>query len=237
MSELENRLVNGLVIGLVMTVVVGTPRCMAESTMRLTLVLYDRAHVEPKTLGAAENTASKIFARANVRLIWRDGSAYTAQRQGVLNRPPEDPARLVITLQPESELVRYGVTSACGGIAFDSSVIVFVPRFYWRGTTSVASTATRLGDVMAHELGHILLGPNAHTLAGIMRATLVTEDWEQAEQGTLGFTHSQRKQIRMWIEQRSRRCDSVPKAGATVRRQLFFPVDDNYFSRSTTTTL
>jgi hypothetical protein len=167
--------------------------------------MYDRAHVDPETLAAAENTASKIFARANVQLIWRDGSAYTAERQGVLNPPSEDPARLVITLQPESEAVHYGVRSACGGFAFESSAIVFVRSVYSMGTISAASAATRLGYIMAHELGHILLGPNAHANAGIMHATLVTEDWQQAAQGTLGFTQSQNEQICTWIERRSRR--------------------------------
>ena len=57
---------------------------------------------------------------------------------------------------------------------------------------------------MAHELGHMLLGPNAHAVAGIMRTTLLPEDWEKAEQGTLGFTHSQNQQISSWVVQRSR---------------------------------
>ena len=56
-----------------------------------------------------------------------------------------------------------------------------------------------------HEFWHILLGPNAHFIVGIMRGTLLPEDWEKAEQGTLGFTHSLNQQIRWWITQRSRR--------------------------------
>jgi len=199
MSEMENRLVYGLVIGLIMSVVAGTPRCLATSTLRLTLVIYDHAHVGPKTLANAENTVSEIFAHANVQLFWRDGFAYAAQRHGFLNPPPEDPATLVVKLQPESEAVRYGVRSVCGGIGFESGAIVFVRSFDSRST---ASAATRLGYVIAHELGHMLLGLNAHAIAGIMRATLLSEDWEQAAQGTLGFTHSQNQQIRLWIDQR-----------------------------------
>jgi hypothetical protein len=199
---MKNRLGNGM--SLIMIVVGVSPRCVAESTLRLTLVMYDRAHAEAETLAAAENTASKIFAHANVQLIWRDGPAYTAERQRVLNPPPEDPARLVITLQPESEAVRYGVRSSCGGFAFESSAIVFVRSVYSMGTISAASAATRLGYVMAHELGHILLGPNAHAIVGIMRGTLLPADWEKAAQCTLGFTYSQNQQIRLWIDKRNR---------------------------------
>jgi len=193
MSEMENRLVNGLVIGLIMTVVAGAPRCLAASTLRLTLVIYDHAHVGSETLANAENTVSEIFAHANVQLFWRDGFAYAAERHGVLNPASEDPATLVVNLQPESEAVRYGVRSTCGGIGFPSGAIVFVRSL----------DSTRLGYVVAHELGHILLGPNAHAIVGIMRGTLLPEDWQKAEQGTLGFTRRENQQIRMWVDQRS----------------------------------
>jgi hypothetical protein len=192
---MENRLVNGLALSLIMAVVAVAPRCMAASTPRLTVVIYNHAHVGPETLASTENTVSKIFGLANVQLIWRDGFAYSAERHGPLNPPPEDPATLVVKLQPESEAAHYGVTSVCGGIGFPSGAIVFVRSF----------DSTRLGYVIAHELGHILLGPNAHAIVGIMRGTMLPEDWEKAAQGTLGFTHSQNQQIRTWIEQRSRR--------------------------------
>ncbi len=197
---MKNRLVNGLVIGLIMTVAAGTPRCVATPTLRLTLVIYDHAHVRTETLAAAENTVSEIFGHANVQLIWRDGFAYAAERYGALDPAPDDPATLVVKLQPESDAVRYGVRSVCGGIGFASGAIVFVRSFDARSPTS---EATRLGYVIAHELGHMLLGPNAHALVGIMRGTFLAEDWEKAAQGTLGFTRSQNQRIRMWIDQRS----------------------------------
>ena len=192
---MENRLANGFVISLIMAVVAGTPQCVAASALHLTLVIYNHARVEPQTLVAAESTVSEIFGHANVQLIWRDGFVYAAERRAAPNLPPEDPVTLVVKLQPESEAARYGVRSVCGGIGFPSGAIIFVRGF----------DSTRLGHVIAHELGHILLGPNAHALVGIMRGMLLPADWEKAAQGTLGFTHSQNQQIRMWIDQRSRR--------------------------------
>jgi hypothetical protein len=199
---MKNRLVNRLVMSLILTVAGVSARCSAANTLRLNILIYDHAHVEPETLTAAENTVSEIFGHANVQLIWRDGFAYAAERHQTMNPPPEDPATLVVKLQPESEAVRYGVRPVCGGIGFPSGAIVFVRSFDHRSATS---EATRLGYVMAHELGHMLLGPNAHAIVGIMRGTLLSEDWEKAAQGTLGFTHSQSQQIRMWIDQRSQR--------------------------------
>ena len=64
------------------------------------------------------------------------------------------------------------------------------------------SDVTRIGHVIAHEIGHVLLGPKARSIVGIMRGTLLQQDWENAAQGTLGFTHSQNQQIRTWIAER-----------------------------------
>jgi len=132
------------------------------------------------------------------------------QRRGALNPPPEDPATLVVKLQPESAAARYGVNSDYGGIGFSSGAIVFVRSFDPRGTTSKAA---RLGHVIARELGHMLLAPNAHAIGGIMRRTLLPEDWEHAAQGTLRFTHSQKQQIRTWIDQRRMMSSTVAAFG------------------------
>ena len=124
--------------------------------------------------------------------VWQEGFAYAAGRHGVLNPVPEDPATLVVKLQQESEAAGYGVRRVCGGIGFDSGAIIFVRGF----------DSSHLGVIMAHEIGHMVLGPNAHSLIGIMRGTLLQEDWTKAAQGTLGFTRSQKQQIRTWIAER-----------------------------------
>jgi hypothetical protein len=196
---MKNQLITKCVMTLIVTVVAVAPRCMAASTPRLTVVIYDFAHVGPETLAATEKTVSAIFSHADVRLVWLDGFAYAAARRGALSPPPEDPATLVVKLQPESAAARFGVNSDCGGIGLSSGAIVFVRSFDAGGTTS---EATRLGYVIAHELGHMLLGPNAHAIVGIMRGTWLPEDWKHAAQGTLGFTHNQKQQIRTWIDQR-----------------------------------
>jgi hypothetical protein len=164
------------------------------------LLVYDYAHVSGPTLADAENTVSEIFRRAGVQLIWRDGFKYAAERQNAESPSPMDPTTLVVTLQPASEAARWGVRPESEGIALGSRAIVFVRTVASRSTP--VSAATHLGYVIAHELGHILLGPNAHSIDGIMRGTLFQEDWAKAAQGTLGFLPSQNQQIRAWIAER-----------------------------------
>ena len=53
--------------------------------------------------------------------------------------------------------------------------------------------ALLLGHVMAHELGHLLLRRAAHSLGGLMRASL---DVERAGRGVLLFTDAEEEAIR-----------------------------------------
>jgi hypothetical protein len=170
-----------------------------HSDPTLTLAIYDHAEVSEQTLSDVESVASEIFRRAGVQLVWLDGFVYAAERRKAEIPAPEDPATLVVKLQPKSEAARYGVRSDCDGLGFESGAIIFVPSFDARGRTT---NATRLGYIVAHEIGHMVLGANAHSLVGIMRGTLIEEAWTQAEQGTLGFTKGQARQIRTWIAKR-----------------------------------
>jgi hypothetical protein len=65
---MENRLVNGLVIGLIMTVVAGTPRCVATPTLRLDPLIYDisvrvcsAVYIPDKILDEAKVEASFVL--------------------------------------------------------------------------------------------------------------------------------------------------------------------------------
>jgi hypothetical protein len=199
-GPMEKRIGSLLVMSIAATVVGASSQHTDAGELKLTLVIYNHAHVSEETLEKAENAASEIFAHAGVRLVWVEGFAYAAERRDALIPAPEDPATLVVKLQPESEAARYGVRSVCGGIGFDSGAIIFVRRF---DSGIGISVGTRLGYLMAHEVGHILLGPEAHSIVGIMRGTLLEKDWIQAAQGTLSFTRSQTKQIRAWITKRT----------------------------------
>lgn len=123
-----------------------------------------------------------------------------------LDVPAEDVVvahRLASTNALEDEIIR--------SVLFDELV-----RSYWfrLGSHHIRAQVRFLGRYLnrgSFGLYHgtrkraILLGHNAHSIVGIMRGTPLPEDWEKAAQGTLGFTHTQNQQIRMWIYQRSSR--------------------------------
>ena len=53
-----------------------------------------------------------------------------------------------------------------------------------------------LGDVIAHELGHLLLGNHAHSVQGIMRARWQADQLHGLSAGRLFFTTDQAAQLR-----------------------------------------
>ena len=61
----------------------------------------------------------------------------------------------------------------------------------FRAASHSTSVQRGLGHVMAHEMGHVLLGVNSHSAEGLMRAA-----WEPWDDRVQTFTPSQVLQIR-----------------------------------------
>jgi hypothetical protein len=91
---------------------------------------------------------------------------------------------------------------SCLGVAFLSEnqpgvyADVFYPSIERLFRDYGTNRSLVLGDVMAHEIGHLLLGTNAHFTIGIMRPRWRYEELEEVEKGTLLFTDTQAHAIR-----------------------------------------
>src|SRR5512138_996735 len=112
----------------------------------------------------AESRAAEVFTRIGVRVAWIDEE--TAFREHL--RPPFTVVVIKSTTQP---VVRPTLVDALGFA--DPSVArahVIYDRVEEMTMRSRRSTASLLGDVIAHELGHLMLPPPAHSARGIMRS-------------------------------------------------------------------
>jgi hypothetical protein len=56
-----------------------------------------------------------------------------------------------------------------------------------------------LGHVIAHELGHLLLGKNAHSAAGIMHGRWGAQDLKLSRQAAMLFLPGEEKRIRAHV--------------------------------------
>jgi hypothetical protein len=68
----------------------------------------------------------------------------------------------------------------------------------------VSDVAAILGCVIAHEIGHLLLGENHHSVDGIMQARWQITQIQQVMKGTLVFSPEQSALMRANVELRTR---------------------------------
>lgn len=180
----------------VLTTLAGIPaRTDAQEPDRrtLTVVVCDSVGVLPDVLAAARDTASRVYRRIGVDIVWRDKVAQVTS--------PEPPnagpgaltlyVRLVPLAWRPPALV---ATSAMGFTTVGGRVAsVMVERVLALAASDRLVPAHLLGYVMAHELGHLLLGSRPHAVSGVMSESI---DRRGCAEGLLGFAKDEGAAIR-----------------------------------------
>ena len=135
-------------------------------------------------LDFAESRAADVFSRIGVRVTWIDEE--TAFREHL--RPP---FTVVLITSGAQLLARPSVVDALGfadpGVA---RAHVIYDRVEALTARSQRSAASLLGDVIAHELGHLMLPSPRHSARGIMRSGVDVQTHPLET-----FTEPQAKQI------------------------------------------
>ena len=173
-----------------------------QSTPSVTVWVYNYANVSPDTLAEAKELTSWVMKEAGLKVKWVSfGSGVRGQLAG---------SDLVLRLVPETMVASWDLDA--GHLAFS-----LVPpngrsvRIAGVITDRVAAVASRehyplamvLGHVIAHELGHLLLGNKRHSDAGVMSFPVNRKYLVQASKGQLRFTPSQRRRMHGEVRRRS----------------------------------
>ncbi len=96
-----------------------------------------------------------------------------------------------------------------GGWRATGSGDVFWDRCEGMRRDSGVNSATLLGTVAAHEIGHLLLGSNAHSAIGIMAPHWEAEQLRHAGMGSLLFTPEQSARMRTRIRSQQARGEEI----------------------------
>lgn len=193
-----------------------------EGRLRITVRVHDYAQVAPKILEQAKREATTILDETGVESIWADcppggrpgdevcTQAYTA-------------TDLVLRILPQAMAAHVqlnGDTFGFAAVSTDERPSFAASIFYHRAKDLSHnlgySCAATLGYVMAHEIGHLLLGTNSHSPFGIMRARLTREDLLRP----LSFSTTQAEHIRIEVRRRNTVAASVeaPQTAQAPRR-------------------
>jgi len=178
------------------------PTSYAQNS-QVTVSVFSDVPVSRDLLGRAEQQAQEIFSSAGVDIAWIDCTR-THTADGVLDPAcpnsygPDD-----LVLRITSHLST--ATGDAAGVAFLGSdgrgryADVFWTRARELNANSNLGLDRILGSVMAHEMGHLLLGLNSHSVSGVMRARWGSDELQRMDMGTLLFLPEQGKRMRARI--------------------------------------
>jgi hypothetical protein len=170
---------------------------------QVTVSVFSDIPVSRQLLGRAEQRAQEIFSISGVDILWIDCTRANASdgdcdRACTKSYGPDD-----FVLRITSHVSTF--SSDAFGVAFLGSdgrgryADVFWNRAQKLGATSNQGVDRILGSVMAHELGHLLLGLNSHSVSGLMRARWGNDELRYLDVGTLVFLPEQGKRMRARI--------------------------------------
>jgi hypothetical protein len=158
----------------------------------ITVRIYNFDQIEPRLMARTKELTSEIFREAGLQISWVDCAS-----QGLCATDAGGPEfRVEIVPQAIGEAM---VSDGALGFAIpcaSSQETCLCYILYWKiralAESNHMAADSLLGQVIAHEIGHALLGSNAHAHFGIMQHNLPVCETERI----LYFTSGQAKQLR-----------------------------------------
>jgi hypothetical protein len=162
----------------------------------LKIYVYDDAGVSAKTVLQARDRVTDIFRQAGVVTKWYDCSAKTASVPDCSESLESD--AISVRILRDTGTIREGILGAAflGDDGHGQYTDIFFDRIRRLSEDSEVSLPDLFGYVVVHEIGHLLLGPKAHTWLGIMKAKWRRDQLEMMERGEVGFSDKESKMIR-----------------------------------------
>jgi hypothetical protein len=163
--------------------------------------VLDHAGVPAPLLERARRVTERIYEDAGVRLNWLAAAESDSGR--IMCDGPTGSSVLILRLLPESKAsllptykMQFGLALLTNDARHASNAYIFVEKVAAHAEEQSMSCPDLLGFVMAHEMGHLLLGTNSHSRQGIMRSRWNPVDLESTYRARQRFLAKQKRSIR-----------------------------------------
>jgi len=170
-------------------------KTVALLLLKITVVVYNSQAIAERDLASAETIAGRILRQAGVEVQWRPASSADAW-----TGPGEIPLHLV-TAHPAN------LSRDSNGFAVlmpeGSYAGISVPDVRRTAASLEVDEPSVLGAVLAHEIGHVLLGTREHSAFGVMAPRFGAREILGARRGELLFLRSEGRRIRAAVERRT----------------------------------
>lgn len=197
--------------GLVLLELMAPPRAAFSSEPdpkpTITILIYNLAKAPSAILNGAEREAGRIFVQAGVRTSWFDCTmVHTDTHSHDICEKGWEPIliELRILIKPtergerfQGERYGFAIIPGLASVYYDHKAR-FISDDFGMGLSLV------LGCVMAHEIGHLLLGPNSHSSQGVMQGEWNQRQLRQALMKDLLFSREESELIQEEVQRRMR---------------------------------
>jgi hypothetical protein len=214
-------------LAVVAAAVVGSPawarnnRDAETSRATITLRVYDYAQVKPATLAAAEREASRILAQAGVTTQWQECPTSRDARKDLSGCAAAQPDDYIVSILPNSMADKVGKGDTFGAADGGAShrAAIFYERISERAGGDTTAMDVLAGRVMAREIGSLLLGTDASSRTGIMKAQWTSNDLSVLAGNEMYFTAQQARQMdtRLVQEARTRQAETQTRVATNDR--------------------
>jgi hypothetical protein len=175
---------------------------LALNNPQVIVSVTNNAGVPVPELHRAELDAETILHSAGLHVSWENRLVHEAFAGSTYDNPGELFLRIIPGPIPS-------MGSSAFGISFLSSdgsgryADIFYRRTLQLHKDWGGSLGDTLGAVIAHEIGHLLLGSNSHAPFGIMRAHWQGEELRMLARGALLFTPEQAARMQLRLRNRN----------------------------------
>ncbi len=176
----------------------------AQREPPLRVVVHNYAAIPPDALLGIRADAREAFANAGVRLAWvicdwveQPPQAHACPSE----RRATDLILRIVATRPRT-------ATTLGAALQGQSATVYYLQVRDAARLTTVSEDKLMARVAIHELGHLLLGPGAHSRAGIMQAVWSKGTLGQPPAGCARFTASQAALIRVRVAMLIEACDA-----------------------------
>lgn len=194
----------------------------ANPATAIAVYTYNFGEVPGDVLVRATQEVSRIYNRAGIALEWVD----CPTRPGLEEQYPRciyavASPRLELRLLSRAIAERMGLDPTVFGVALHGQngrlgstayAVIGAEIELWQGCN--LDRGAVLGHLMAHELGHLLLGERSHAVGGIMGVPWGTVELTDLAAGLLLFTPQQARRMQAQIGRREELAWRVAQASA-----------------------
>lgn len=231
---MKTRLANGMVLGFLFAassawVGQSPPAVSTDEGQQITIGVYDYAQAGLGILLKAERVADGIFKNVGVSITWLACSTDKTASENPGCADLSSPLKIIVRIEPDFMAKKFQQTNDVFGFAagiedgeFPRDVWIFYDQVKEFAVDKRLFVSPILGSLIAHELGHLLLGANSHSRSGLMCAVWARNEVLAANLGGLHFSNSERTRSQNSVSARyqaqghSISAQQVPAAGSSL---------------------